>query len=442
MRGLECGVIIVSADHRVVDVNPAAEILLGSSRELIVGISWTELVKRHDLDSEKRYRVRALASADKGGERVVLIEDLLGGGVRGAIQSDFVASVSHEMRTPMAIIHEGMSQIREGLLGEINEDQKKFLDMSLASAQRLDKILRALLDVSIIQSGRLTLKKSIFSIEEVAREAAVFFKQAVTLKGLALGLDLPAKSSTEGTTAFYGDRDQLLKAVVHLIDNAIKYTPSGDIRCGVETHGSTARVWVADRGTGLSPEERIKIFEKFSQFGRVAGSGAKGLGLGLAVVKGITEAHGGSVSADQRPDGGSIFSIYLPHAGELPSYRLALTESITRAAAEEVQVTAAVCGADAAEGNTAAAKRIRQEFRRMLKSSEHQVAVLRGRAAVILFGINRPRAAALLGEIFASLRSEGVRVADERIKFCEMPLDAASADEMMRLLGLSQDKEN
>ncbi|MBP9733503.1 MAG: PAS domain-containing sensor histidine kinase [Candidatus Omnitrophica bacterium] len=438
MQGLECGVIILHPDLCVADMNPAAEILLGSSRNLIVGMSWTDLVKRNQLDTESRYRIRAVPSMVKDGERVLLIEDLTGGGVRGAIQSDFVASVSHELRTPMAIIREGMSQIREGLLGGINEDQKKFLDLSLHNADRLDKILRALLDVSIIQSGRLILNKSIVALPEVMREACVFFQQMVRQKGLSLAMDLP-----QGDAApIYADRAQLLKAVAHLIDNAIKFTPDGDIRCGIDITGTSVRVWVADRGAGLTPEERLKIFEKFSQFGRVAGSGAKGLGLGLAVVKGIVEAHGGSVSADARSGGGSIFSIYLNDVGDLASFRRALTEAIARASVEDNPVTAVVIQPAAGALPAVDLNRVQDALRQELKGAEYQVSVVNGSIAILLYGVTRPQAGILLGEAIAALKDKGILIlGEERARFVSMPEHASSAEEMLKYLDLESTKE-
>ena len=228
------------------------------------------------------------------------------------MKSEFVSTVSHELRTPMAIIKESISQILEGLLGDVPESQKRLLNMALNNINRLARIINNLLDISKIEAGETVVKKEDFNITAVAQEVVDSFLPHVHPKGLELDLRAPAQP-----LIINADRDKLVQVFTNLIGNAVKFTPRGGITVGLADKGDTVECTVADTGTGISEDDLPKVFGKFQQFGRKDGPGDKGTGLGLAISKGIVELHKGSIWVESKLKEGTKFIFILPKKSPL-----------------------------------------------------------------------------------------------------------------------------
>jgi two-component system sensor histidine kinase KdpD len=246
-------------------------------------------------------------------ERALLADEAHRAGLRvesERLRNTLLSSVSHDLRTPLATITGAAS----GLLG--GEDRlepaarHELLHAIHEEADRLNRLVNDLLDMTRLESGAVQLRREWHSLEEIvgaglARLARQLGDRPVSTR---LAPDLPLVL-VDGTLM-----EQL---VINLVDNALKYTPRGS---PIEILASTADgrlvLEVADRGPGLPPGEEARVFEKFYR-GRLAGR-ARGVGLGLTICRGIAEAHGGTITAENRPEGGVVFRVTLPLADKPP----------------------------------------------------------------------------------------------------------------------------
>jgi signal transduction histidine kinase len=222
------------------------------------------------------------------------------------LKSDFISTVSHELRTPLSIIKEGISLVLDKIPGEINEKQAKILDISKYNIDRLARIIDSLLDISKIEAGKVELKRSLIDISEVVRRVANSFELKIKEKGLKMRLDVDKVSGS-----VWADADRITQVLTNLIGNAVKFTPSGSINISCKDKGDAVVCSVSDTGVGISKEDMPKVFDKFQQFGRIAGAGDKGTGLGLSIVKDIIEMHNGDVWVESEFTKGSRFTFKL-----------------------------------------------------------------------------------------------------------------------------------
>lgn len=222
------------------------------------------------------------------------------------LKSSFVSTVSHELRTPLSIIKESVSLILDRIPGEINEKQRRILDILKFNIDRLTRIIDSLLDISKIEAGKVELKRSLINMANIVKEITSSFEIKIKEKGLALKLDIDKE-----TGKVYADPDRIAQVFINLISNAIKFTSSGYIEVSCKDSDNAVMCSVKDTGVGISKRDLPKIFDKFQQFGRVAGAGEKGTGLGLSIAKGIIEMHSGSISVESEPSVGSSFTFVL-----------------------------------------------------------------------------------------------------------------------------------
>jgi signal transduction histidine kinase len=216
----------------------------------------------------------------------------------------FSADAAHELRTPLAIMRGELELLATR---QLPEDAKAAIETTLGEAERLTQIVESLTVLGQMES--VTGKRAHLAVDlyNLAAETIDQMRLMAVDKGIAI--DGP--SGAHATTA--GDRDRLKQVLVNLLDNAIKYTqPGGRIAVTVETTDEQAILSVSDTGIGIAPEDRLRIFDRF--FRVTTDRGEVGAGLGLAIVKSICAAHGGAVTAESAPDGGSIFRVALPRA--------------------------------------------------------------------------------------------------------------------------------
>jgi signal transduction histidine kinase len=231
----------------------------------------------------------------------------------------FIADASHELRTPITALR-NFNELLQGAAAEDPRARTEFLVESQVQIERLAWITRNLLNRSRLDAGLVTLDIADHDVGIVIEDAASPFKTQAQEKGLQFTVQQPAEG-----LAIQCDRERIVLALSNLLDNAIKYTPPGGlVEIGVEQVGETTRLWVQDTGRGIDPNDLPHIFERFYR-GRNAGQGERaiqastqeraeydGLGLGLAIVHSIAQAHGGRVHAESSVDVGSRFTIELP----------------------------------------------------------------------------------------------------------------------------------
>jgi two-component system sensor histidine kinase KdpD len=228
------------------------------------------------------------------------------------LKSEFVATVSHDLRTPLTAIRASVESLLDHGDAHPIPQQEHLLHNIAGQAGRLGRMVDQLLDLSQIEAGGLRLDRDWIELPALIADAVA---------GVA-GLDgtrqieqkLPAN-----VPLLFVDYDRLLEVLYNLLENACKYTPPGSpITIEVARAGSTVLIEVADRGRGIPPAEHEAVFHRFYRLDGDGRAPVRGSGLGLAICRGIVEAHGGRIWVEDRPGGGCVFRIALPLPVEHP----------------------------------------------------------------------------------------------------------------------------
>ena len=226
-----------------------------------------------------------------------------------ALRADFVSLVSHELRAPMASVV-GSAQTLRQRWRELNPDQREsFLALIGSETERLAALVGDVLDTSRIEAGTFTYRFGDVDIGALVRDSVASVSLAQDEVGVV--------ADVRGELPFVrGDRDRLQQVLTNLLDNAVKFSPTGEeVRVSAYHQDSQVRIEVADRGPGVPPEQQRVIFEKFGR-GLTPGSpGTPGTGLGLFIARSIAVAHGGAVEVSSTSDPGATFTLTLPVEG-------------------------------------------------------------------------------------------------------------------------------
>jgi two-component system, OmpR family, sensor histidine kinase KdpD len=219
-------------------------------------------------------------------------------------------SVSHELRTPLTTITGSLSALRDDALAERAEPRRAILANALEAADRLDGVVEDLLGLSRIESGMLALNRRAVDLPDLAR--AAMDRAGPDLRSRALELSAPADGGPVLVDPALGAR-----LAANLLRNAARYSPPGaPIGFSLQATKGSLLIRVSDRGPGIPEAEIASLFAKFKRGGEAKGPG---LGLGLAICKGIAEAHGGSIAAHNAPGGGLVVEAFLPAGPERTS---------------------------------------------------------------------------------------------------------------------------
>jgi two-component system sensor histidine kinase KdpD len=221
-------------------------------------------------------------------------------------------SISHELRTPLASIIGAVSGLMdtEGVYSE--GDKRELLETVKEGADRMDRLVANLLDTARLESGMMQLKKDWCDIEDITGTALRRVGECIKERSLLVNIaaDLPLIKA---------DCVLLEQVVVNLLDNACKYSAQGsEIVITASQEKNVIQVSVADRGAGIPAENLTRIFDKFYRIQQP--KSVNGTGLGLSICKGIIEAHGGYIQAENRPGGGTVMTFVLPCAEQPPKY--------------------------------------------------------------------------------------------------------------------------
>ncbi|MFC1666996.1 ATP-binding protein [Candidatus Omnitrophota bacterium] len=224
------------------------------------------------------------------------------------MKSEFVSVVSHELRTPLAIIKEAVMLVFGEVAGPANDKQKELLAKARDNVNRLNNIIRELLDISRIEKGQLKLHYSLANLNNLLLDSSDFFKKLAKEKGIRLKYSLP-----KDEVNIFVDVGRVSQAVSNLISNAIKFTEqNGEIKIEVEILETKIRIGVIDTGVGVAEEDLDRLFDKFVQVSKVPGAERKGVGLGLPITKDLVEKHGGEIWVESKLGTGSRFYFTLP----------------------------------------------------------------------------------------------------------------------------------
>jgi signal transduction histidine kinase len=336
VRALPLGVLLVDRGGRVTVANAAAAAVFGFDVARAPGLHLIEAIPNLQLEA----RVNAALAGDaslgplivpgKTGNRTYavsaypLAEEARG--VVGALvladdqteivaleraRQDFMSNVSHELRTPLSSIKLMLETV---LASPDPETADVFLPQALEQVDRLSELVGQMLDQARVEAGQLKLHLSDVELGSVAAPIVASFAPTAREKGVSLTLHTFAPVRLEA------DADRLAQIFVNLIDNALRHTPEGgSVNVDVYFEGD-AVVRVRDTGAGIPYRDLPHIFERFYVVDRSRTRESSGVGLGLAIVRQIVEAHGGSITTDSMLGSGTTFTVRLPKMGPAPRY--------------------------------------------------------------------------------------------------------------------------
>jgi len=224
-----------------------------------------------------------------------------------SMRDHFVNVVSHELRNPLFAIQELIRIVYENTKASGPKNQENILEMALNSLSRLFRITDNLLAIAKLEAGKAKEVKTLFNINEVAREVAVLFEELARKKKLQLKTDFSAE-----IVEVYADQDKITQVFTNLLSNALKFCKEGFVEIAVSESREEVRCSVRDTGCGISAEDLGKVFSKFEQFGKPAGDAEKGTGLGLSISKEIVERQGGKIGVESELGKGTTFFFTLP----------------------------------------------------------------------------------------------------------------------------------
>jgi signal transduction histidine kinase len=227
------------------------------------------------------------------------------------LKSDFVSNVSHELRTPLALIRLYAETLE---LGRISAPDKKqeYYRIIRKESERLTGLINNILDFSRIEAGHREYEFRETDIADLVRNTLDSYRYQIEQQGFTLKEEIDTTVPT-----VYVDREAIARALLNLVNNALKYSPDEKF-LGVKLYreNGSVKLEVEDRGIGITRREQSKIFEKFYRTGDPLVHNTKGSGLGLSLVRHITDAHGGDIAVESTPGKGSKFILSLPLNGK------------------------------------------------------------------------------------------------------------------------------
>jgi two-component system sensor histidine kinase SenX3 len=273
----------------------------GSPQEAEVELTTPRLAR-----GPEAVRVR-LAPVGGHGHVAVLVEDVTEARRVEAVRRDFVANVSHELKTPvgaMGLLAEALTDAAEDPVAV-----RRFASRVQHEANRLGRLVQELLDLSRLQGGDPLPEQELVSVDRVVVEAVDRSRTAAAASGIAL-----LRGGTPGLTV-RGSEAQLVTAVGNLLDNAVHYSPEGTrVAVAVGRRDGAVEISVTDQGVGIDDKDLERVFERFYRADPARSRATGGTGLGLAIVKHIATNHGGEVRVWSVPGSGSTFTLRLPPA--------------------------------------------------------------------------------------------------------------------------------
>jgi two-component system, NtrC family, sensor histidine kinase KinB len=327
-------VIVTDGEGRVTKLNPAAEEIFGSENENtgrhvgelardariagavaealesqrpVAGEGMSSVLPLAVDGSERAFRLRTTPMRDNGHRllgAVTILEDITHLREIDRLKSEFIATASHELRTPLTSVQMGVHLLLEGALGELTDNQIEVLQACRQDCERLDKLMRDLLDLSRIEAGESEPQLATVSARDLLTTAVKELRPQVEAKGLKLSVDAPVELAWVSV-----DRLQIERVISNLVINALRHTKQGEIKISAEQRDNHVAVSVSDTGSGIPTEYLPHIFDKFVQ---VPDAPTGGAGLGLAISKSIIEAHGGQISVQSQVGRGTTFTFTLP----------------------------------------------------------------------------------------------------------------------------------
>ena len=305
------------------------------------------------------------------------------------LKDEFLANLSHELRTPMNIIIGWTHLLRTGALSR--EQQQRAVDAIDRAARSQAQLIEDLLDVSRIVSGKFRLTMQEFRLGPIVMSAVESLKLVAQTRQIALSTDLES-----GEIAVSGDADRLQQVVWNLVSNAVKFTQSGgSVRVSLNREGDEAVIRVKDSGVGIAPEFLPYVFDRFRQADGTSTREHMGMGLGLAIVRHVVDLHGGAVAAESAGKGhGALFIVRIPLSSapvNMPPEKVGALESANQSSSKSKRrVLVVEDDDDAREVVTACLERVGFEVRVAQSANDALESIASWRPEVIVSDISMP----------------------------------------------------
>jgi PAS domain S-box-containing protein len=333
IRSIAEGLVVVDDKGNVIMMNPAAERLLGVSYKEKIGKSILEGLKDEQIvslvkgtpsgedkeielispneETKKILRASSAVIEDENGKpvgMVSILSDITKQKELDRLKSNFVSSVTHELRTPLVAMEKSISLLLTENIPE--SQQREFLSIAQRNLKRLTSLINDLLDLSKLEAGKMEIKRQLCSIESVIDEAISGLKTWAETKSIQIN-----KVIEENLPDVNIDPNRIIQVLTNLIGNAIKFTPpSGKITVEAKfiRTNNELEVAVQDTGIGIAKEDLPHIFDKFFQVGERALTDISGTGIGLSIAKEIIQLHKGRIWAESEKGKGARFIFRLP----------------------------------------------------------------------------------------------------------------------------------
>ncbi|CAM4327132.1 two-component system histidine kinase PnpS [Paenibacillus tarimensis] len=340
------GIVMIDRKGKILLLNRMAEEVLGFSARELVGRHYAEakqqyelaqiiqegLVKRQHLHDEITFYfpeerlleinlVPVFHSVEEFGGVLLVLQDVSAIRRLERMRSEFVANVSHELKTPIAAV-KGFAETLLG--GAVNDPEvaKSFLQIIYDESERLNRLIGDILELSKVESRRVPLQFSPVELSSFTAKTVELLSAQAASKGITL------ETEVENDLYLEADEDRLRQIVMNLLANGINYTPEGGkvtmkveavslgksapVSDGVESDYDHVRIWITDTGIGIPKKDLPRIFERFYRVDKARSRGSGGTGLGLSIVKHLVDLHKGTITVESTVGVGSTFMIELP----------------------------------------------------------------------------------------------------------------------------------
>ncbi len=334
------GIFLTDSQFVILDHNQESRRLLGIEGPLY-GRSLTELLP-WDLFRKQGYLVALRAGRslenlefsyrDLEGRNLTLVANIFSYAPEGQVlgfvfqlfearrlrrhereRRQFMSMLAHDFKAPLVIVMGLVRRLLEEKAGPLSEKQKRYLQTVNRELSKLEDLVFSFLEMLKLETGQITLHPVAFDLGDLVREVAMKMGPLAAKKGLRLQIEI------KGPVPLVADRLQMERVITNLLDNAIKYSHEGGaILLKAWLGRDRAFFEISDQGVGIPPEEIPHIFEPFHRLREKEGAVPTGSGLGLSIVKGIVEAHGGEIDVFSTPGQGTTFVVSLPRGGACP----------------------------------------------------------------------------------------------------------------------------
>ncbi len=347
LKNLPDGIVLLDNNDVVRFVNPAFEALFNVKSSQLKGRGLNEVIRVPELTElieiirtdrslkkeafvepiDKHLRIKAIPffgnsitedKADSPVDReytgaMIVFRDITEGKRTDETRRDFVANVSHELKTPITAIRGFTETLLDGAIEDRN-DALRFLNTIKSHTERMDRLIGDLIKLSRIEFGAMPLEKRPLPLEPLIDDVFKGFETLCNGKGISL-----AKDMQKGCTEIEADPHRLIQILTNLIDNAVKFTDSGHVTVKTEKQGSGYIISVEDTGIGIPKRHLLRLGERFFRVDPSRSRELGGTGLGLAIVKHLVKAHGWEMKIESEEGKGTAVRILMPEpepAGE------------------------------------------------------------------------------------------------------------------------------